>query len=69
MSQQPARWHRHRLAVWPHEHRQGRDGADIIGDQIGSGKNRLDTGHVPCRFGVNRNDFRVGMRRAQHMQP
>ena len=45
MGQQPARRHRHRLAVRPHEHRQRRDGADIVGDEIGAGIDRLDAGH------------------------
>jgi hypothetical protein len=33
MGEQPTRRHRHRLAVRLHEHRQRRDGADVVGDQ------------------------------------
>ena len=69
MGQQPARRHRHRLAVRPHEHRQRRDGADVVGDQVGAGVHRLDAGHRGGRLAVDRDDPGVGMRRAQHMQP
>ena len=69
MRQQPPRRHRHRRAVGPLEDRQRRDGADIVGDQIGAGIDRLDAGHLGRGLGIDRDDLGVGMRRAQHMQP
>jgi hypothetical protein len=69
MGQQPARRHRHRLAVGTHEHQQRRQGADVIGDQIRAGIDRLDPGHIGGGLDVDRNDFRMRMRRTQHMQP
>ena len=47
MREQPARRHRHRLAVGPLENRQRRKRADIVGDQIGAGVDGFDAGH--CR--------------------
>jgi hypothetical protein len=67
--EQTARRHRHRLAVLSLEDRKRRDGADIVGDQVCAGIDRLDTRHLAGCLGINRNDFGVGMGRAQHMQP
>ena len=39
--EQTPRRHRHRLAVRPHEHRQRRQRADIVPDQIGAGVDAL----------------------------
>ena len=69
MGKQPARRHRHRFAAGAHEHRQRRDGADIIGNKVGACIDRLDARHVLCGLDVDRHDLRMGMRRAQHMQP
>ena len=69
MGQQPPRRHRHRLAVRPLEDRERREGADIVLDQIGAGIDRLDAGHFGRGLGVDRHDFGVGMRRAQHIEP
>ncbi len=69
MGEQTPRRHRHRLAVRPLEDRQRRDGADIVLDQVGAGVDRLDTRHRGRGLGVDRDDFGVGVRRAQHMQP
>jgi hypothetical protein len=69
MRQQPPRRHRHRRAVGTLEHRQCRDGTDIIGDQISAGVDGLNAGHLGRGLGVDRQDFRVRMRRAQHIEP
>ena len=69
MGQQPARRHRHRRAVGAREHQQRRQRADVVGDQIGAGVDRLDTRHRRRGLGVDRYDPGMGMRRAQHMQP
>ena len=53
MRQQAARRHRHRRAVRALEDRQGRDDADIVGDEIGAGKDGFDTGHGARRRAVD----------------
>ena len=69
MRQQPARRRRHRRAVGPLENQQRRQGADIVGDQVGAGIDRFDTRHRRGGLGVDREDVGMGMRRAQHIQP
>ncbi|MHC2655725.1 hypothetical protein ACVMHY_008304 [Bradyrhizobium barranii subsp. barranii] len=69
MGEQAARRHRHRLAVGALEDAQGRDGADIVLDEVGAGIDRGDAVHRCGGAGVDRDDLRVGVRRAQHMQP
>ena len=69
MGQQPARRHRHRRAVGTLENRQRRQGADIVGDQVGAGVNGFDVRHPGRGLGVDRYDPGMGMRRTQHMQP
>ncbi len=69
MGQQPARRRRHRLAVGPLENQQRRQGADVVGDQIGAGIDRFHARHRRRGRGVDRHDPGVGMRRAQHVQP
>ncbi len=69
VGEQAARRHRHRLAVRTHEHQQRRNGADVVGDQVGAGVNRFDARHLACCLGVDGHDLRMRMRRAQHMQP
>lgn len=69
MRQQTPRRRGHRRAIRPLEDRQGRDGADIVHDQIGS---RIDGGnarHGHRRAGIDRRDPGVGVRRAQHVEP
>ncbi len=69
VGQQPPRRHRHRLAVGTRENQQRRQGADVVGNQIRAGVNRLDIGHASCGLGVDGHDPGMGMRRTQHMQP
>ena len=69
MRQQPARRHRHRRAVRALEDRQGRQRADIRGDQIGAGVDRDHAVDRLRRRHVDRLDHRVRVRRAQHVQP
>ncbi|MEY9271716.1 hypothetical protein ABIE90_001613 [Bradyrhizobium diazoefficiens] len=69
MGEQPARRHRHRLAVGALEDAQRRDAADIVPDEIRTGVDRGDAGHSGRGAGVDRDDLRVRMRRAQHVQP
>ncbi|MGY4306294.1 hypothetical protein ACVIJ6_003537 [Bradyrhizobium sp. USDA 4369] len=69
MGEQATRRHRHRLAVGPLEDRERRDGADVVGDEIGAGIDRLHARDLARRSGVDRQDFRMRMRRAQHVKP
>ncbi len=69
MRQQPPRRHRHRRPVGTLEHRQRREGADVIGDQVGAGVDSFDARHAGRGFGVDRHDFRMRMRRAQDIEP
>ncbi len=69
MRQQAARRHRHRLAVRPLEDAQGRDGADVVLDEVSPGVDRGNARHRRRGAGVDRDDLGVGMRRAQHVQP
>ncbi len=69
VGEQAPRRHRHRLAVRPLEDRQGRDGADVVLDQVGAGIDCLDARHRLGVADVDRDDFGVGVRRTQHVQP
>ncbi|OIQ66678.1 hypothetical protein GALL_517500 [mine drainage metagenome] len=69
MRQQPSRRHRHRLAIGARENQQCREGADVVGDQIRAGVDGLDIRRRGGGPGVDGDDFGVGMRRTQHMQP
>ncbi|MGY3369148.1 hypothetical protein ACVWZL_006273 [Bradyrhizobium sp. GM2.4] len=67
---QQAAWrHRHRLAVGALEDAQGRDDADVVLDEVGAGIDRGHAGHRRGGAGVDRDDLRMGMRRAQQVQP
>lgn len=67
---QQAAWrHRHRLAVGALEDAQRRDDADVVLDEVGAGIDRGHTGHRSGGAGVDRDDLRVGVRRAQQVQP
>lgn len=69
MGEQPARRHRHRLAVGALEDAQGRNGADVVLDEVGAGVDRGNARHRCRGAAVDRDDLGVGMRRAQHVQP
>lgn len=69
MGEQPTRRHRHRLAVGALEDAQSRDGADVVLDEIGTGIDGRDAGHRRGGADVDRDDLRMRVRRAQHVQP
>ena len=69
MRQQPARRHRHRLPVRTLKHRQCRNGADVVPDQVFAGVDGSDAVHLGRGLGIDRLDLRMRMRRAQHVQP
>ena len=69
MCQQPPRRGRHGRTIRPLEQWQGRNGADVVGDEIRAGVNRGDAGHGQCGAGIDCPDLRVSMRGAQHVKP
>ena len=69
MRQQTARRCLHRRAIGPLENRQGRNGPDIVGHQIGTRIDRCDTVHGLCGAGIDCLDPGVSVRRPQHIEP
>ena len=69
MRKQPARRHLHVGTVRPLEDHQGRNGADIVGNQIGARDDRFHTSNGTCVVRVDRANPRVRMGRSQQHQP